>query len=37
MNDRPFMHEDFLLQSAAARELYHRQVAELPAGLVQVT
>ena len=30
MSDRPFIHEDFLLDSAAARELYHGYAAELP-------
>jgi glucuronate isomerase len=30
MNSRPFIHEDFLLDTPAARELYHRYAAELP-------
>jgi glucuronate isomerase len=30
MNSRPFIHEDFLLDTPAARELYHRHAAELP-------
>jgi glucuronate isomerase len=27
---RPFIHDDFLLETDVARELYHRRVAELP-------
>ena len=30
MKSRPFIHEDFLLDSPAARELYHRHAADLP-------
>jgi glucuronate isomerase len=30
MNSRPFIHEDFLLDTPAARELYHRYAADLP-------
>jgi glucuronate isomerase len=30
MNSRPFIHEDFLLDTPAACELYHRHVADLP-------
>ena len=30
MNSRPFIHEDFLLDTPAARELYHRHAADLP-------
>jgi glucuronate isomerase len=29
-NNRPFIHEDFLLDTPAARELYHRHAADLP-------
>jgi glucuronate isomerase len=30
MNSRPFIHEDFLLDTPAARELYHCHAADLP-------
>ncbi len=30
MNSRPFIHEDFLLQTSAARELYHGYASDLP-------
>lgn len=30
MKPRPFIHEDFLLDTPAARELYHRHAADLP-------
>ena len=30
MNSRPFIHEDFLLDTPAACELYHRHAADLP-------
>lgn len=30
MNKRPFIHEDFLLDSPSARELYHRHASGLP-------
>ncbi len=30
MNNRPFIHDDFLLDTPAARELYHRHAADLP-------
>lgn len=30
MKSRPFIHEDFLLDTPAARELYHRHAADLP-------
>lgn len=30
MTDKPFIHEDFLLQSQTARELYHNHAAGLP-------
>jgi glucuronate isomerase len=30
MNNQPFIHEDFLLETSAARELYHRYAADLP-------
>ncbi|MFA7345154.1 MAG: glucuronate isomerase [Terrimicrobiaceae bacterium] len=30
VNNRPFIHEDFLLDTPAARELYHRHAADLP-------
>ena len=30
MNNRPYIHEDFLLDTPAARELYHRHAADLP-------
>jgi glucuronate isomerase len=29
-NNRPYIHEDFLLDAPAARELYHRHAADLP-------
>ena len=30
MNNQTFIHEDFLLETSAARELYHRYAADLP-------
>jgi glucuronate isomerase len=30
MNNSPFIHEDFLLDSPSARELYHRHAADQP-------